>query len=160
MGERAGVNTIVSEKLYQRAQVYTWSREAKVNAFREWGIRAVINFWPKLDPEMCDMDLDWVWQVSAPRSLMMLGDHIDLAAEAATAYLKSRQDRRLLVLCEAGKTRSVYFCVLVVQKLLGLDSQQALKLVLGVVPTAKLKPAMLARFTPPRAGATIVASGG
>lgn len=137
---RSAFNAILAHKLFQRGQIYTWTREAKERAFREAGINAVVNFWPKIDPDLADIGLDWSWQISRPRSEGMLDPYVELAARSVADYL---DHGRVLVLCEAGKTRSVFFCILVVHFELGVSYTEAKEIVLSAVPAAELKGFML-----------------
>lgn len=141
--KRAAINVVLADKIYQRGQIFTWTREAKTRAFNDFGLKAVINFWPKVDPDLADMGLDWYWQLSTPRSEGMLLPHIMQAAEAVAEYLRLK-DRNVLVLCEAGKTRSVFFCVLVMAQLFPKNSySECLEMVKKTVPGISLKGFML-----------------
>lgn len=140
---RAAVNEIIPGRLFQRSQIYTWQRDVKARYLRDWGITGVINFWPKTDAELGELELDWYWQLSSPRSEKMLGSHIDFAAAFVAEYIVEKS-KRALVLCEAGKTRSVFFCVLVAHYYYqdkGLP--EALALVKEKVPGMSLKGFML-----------------
>ena len=139
---RSSVNVIIPARLFQRAQIYTWSREAKQRCFEEISLTAIVNFWPKLDPEWGDAGLDWIMQISTPRSEGMLLRHVQQAAESVADYLLIK-DKSVLVLCEAGKTRSVFFCVLVVSILNNSNYADALAYVKGRIPSMILKGFMI-----------------
>lgn len=141
--KRAGVNEVLAKRIYQRGQIFTWTKERKLLTFQELGLRSVINFWPKIDPDLADMGLDFSWQLSTPRSEGMLDKHIMFAAKATAEYLKMK-GTNTLILCEAGKTRSVFFCVLVMAWLAKDDTYaEVLKRVQGKVPGHSLKGFML-----------------
>lgn len=107
----------------------------------EWGVSAIINFWPKVDPDLAEVPLDWYWQLSSPRSEEMLEPRMLCAADAVANYLEL-QNTGVLVLCEAGKTRSVFFCILLYHAM-GHTWEQSQEFVLGKVPSAMLKGFML-----------------
>lgn len=142
MKTRGAVNEVTSQ-IIQRGQVFTWEREVKRTRFRAWGVTAVVNFWPKTDAELGELGLDFAMQVSLPRSEMVLDDHVSSAADMVAGYLLGHDSRRVLVLCEAGKTRSVFFSVLLVKRTLGLSYAESLSRVRSVVRGLELKPAML-----------------
>jgi hypothetical protein len=135
---RASVNIVVPGRLYQRGQTFTWAREAKARMFSTFAIRSVVNLWPKIDPDLGDAGLDWVWQISCPRSEDALLPHVEGAARAVADYLRS-PGGSTLVLCEAGRTRSVFFCCLVVRHLLRGTYASAREMVCAAVPGAELK---------------------
>jgi len=107
----------------------------------EWGISAIVNFWPKVDPDLAEIPLDWYWQLSSPRSEEMLAPRMMYAAGAVADYL-DLDGTGVLVLCEAGKTRSVFFCILLYHEL-GHTWEQSQEYVLNKVPGASLKGFML-----------------
>jgi len=138
MRTRSAFNTIIADQLYQRGQIYTWTLEAKKNALHDLGITAVINLWPKTDPDMANLNLDWYLQLYCPHSKDTLNPCVINAAKMAVDYLRL-QNRKLLVLCEAGKTRSVFFSILVVKPLLQVNMTDATATVLAQVPSSSLK---------------------
>jgi hypothetical protein len=141
---RAAVNTVLPNRIYQRGQIFTWTREAKARCFEEIGLKAIVNFWPKIDPDLADMNLHWYWQLSVPRSEGMLDKHIMQAAEAVADYLlMPKTDNNVLILCEAGKTRSVFFCIQVVRLYKNITVKEATDLVKERVPSIALKGFML-----------------
>ena len=118
----------------------------KANLIQELNLTAIINFWPKIDPDLADLGLNWYWQLSCPRSEEMLLPHIEQAAKSVADYL-TMKNTNVLVLCEAGKTRSVFFCVLVLGFLFEDDSYaQILERVKKAVPGTSLKGFMLDWF--------------
>ncbi len=102
----------------------------------------MVNFWPKTDPDYGDMGLDFYWQISCPRSEQTLERHILWAAESVAEYLMMK-DRNTLILCEAGKTRSVFFCILVVAIRKDISYTEAMEYVLEQIPAVSLKGFML-----------------
>lgn len=139
---RSGLNEILPGKLYQRGQILTWQREKKYSILQEYGIRTVVNFWPKIDPDMGEAPVDNYLFLAAPRSLQMLERRMEKGADLVANLA---QTAPVLVLCEAGVTRSVYFCVLVLSRLEGLTLAAAYDRVRGVIRT-DLKPFMLTRI--------------
>jgi hypothetical protein len=135
---RAAVRTIVPDRLFQRGQIFTWTREAKARMFATHAIRSVVNLWPKVDPDLGDAGLDWIWQISCPRSEDTLLPHVEGAARAVADYLRA-PGTSTLVLCEAGRTRSVFFCCLVGHHLFGETYANARTRVCAAVPDAELK---------------------
>jgi hypothetical protein len=138
---RGAFREVLPGRLLQRAQILTWQREPKLAALREAGVTAITNLWPKPDPELADSGLDFILQLSCHRSEDMQKPHVELAARAAADYLQF-PGKRLLVLCEAGKTRSVMFCIMVTAFHNHWTATQAREHVLTAVPTASLKPWM------------------
>ena len=139
---RKRINTLIKGKLYQRAQVLSWTRDDKVKLLNDLHIRAVVNFWPKIDPDWGTLPIDWYWYLPVSRSMNMLSPHILRAACAVADYLKE-DNAVALILCEAGKTRSVFFSILVLREVLDCSYANAWQHVLQAVPTAHLKPGML-----------------
>lgn len=135
---RSGINEIIPGKLYQRGKLFTWQYPYKKERLEELGIDVIVNFWPKLD---CNLEEWWVLQLSTNRSIDMLNSDIDIMAETVAMLIED--GKTVLVLCEAGKTRSVFFTVLVVSYLNGIDLTEALEIVEEAVPNHRLKKFML-----------------
>lgn len=143
--KRAGINEVLPGRLYQRGQILTWQREKKYELFTRLGIHTVINFWPKMDPDLAESPAVNYLQLSAVQSEMMLERRMDVMA-AATAGLLAAGPGSALVLCEAGKTRSVYFCILVVSRVQQVSLEEARRRVLAAVGPTSLKGFMLDRI--------------
>lgn len=139
---RKSVNTILEGQLYQRGQMLTWPREDKVAMLQTHPVKVVVNFWPKMDAEWSDLPLAWYLYVPTARSQDMLGPPVMAAARAIAAWLKTPGAGGALILCEAGKTRSVFFCTLVLVEM-GWPAARALQHMQQVVPANQLKPFML-----------------
>lgn len=135
---RAGVNVIIPTKLLQRAQILTWTLDVKSLFIRQHRITAIVNFWPKIDPDASNLRLDMYYQVSCPDSNMMLLPHININADAVCAYM-GLPKKNVLVLCEAGKTRSVFFCVMLWQRLHNCTYEEAEKSVAQRIGSIDLK---------------------
>lgn len=135
---RAAVNIILPKRVLQRGQIFTWTRDVKARFFQEHGITAVVNFWPKVDSDLGDLGLDWYWQISCPRSEQMLEERIMRAAACVSDYL-TIPNTSVLVLCEAGKTRSVFFCILLVSVYKDISYAAAHTLVKKACPGIGLK---------------------
>lgn len=138
MTTRGAFNEIISGKIYQRGQVYTWTLDKKRLAFEEHGVKAVLNLWPKTDPDMACLNLDWYSQLYCPRSEETLRPSVLLMAEYTAEWVRTAPGA-LLILCEAGKTRSVFFSILVVAKLKHITFTAARDEVLAAVPRSSLK---------------------
>lgn len=141
MAGRNVVNEIIPGKLYQRGQILTWSRDVKINLLRELGITAVVNFWPKIDGDLAEGPADYL-HIPAPRSSQMLEDRVMVTSKHISNLLSLKKSKAL-VLCEAGVTRSVFFCVLVAKENLGLTLPEAYKYVKGRLSSIRLKGFML-----------------
>lgn len=142
MASRSAINTIIPGKLYQRGQILTWQRNVKYQLLGEKGISVVVNFWPKIDHDMNDTPVEVYLHIPAFRSQKMLESHIKTSAQYVANLLKN-DNKSALVLCEAGVTRSVYFCVLVVSELQGLNLKDSYGFVKSKLPKIKLKDFML-----------------
>lgn len=140
---RSGVNEVWSGKVLQRGQIFTWQHDVKAQKLQDWGVTAVVNFWPKTDAELGALKLDWAWQISCPDSIETLEPRVLQAARSVYDYLDTVQNSRVLVLCEAGKTRSVFFSVLLVKQLMAKTYAEALAHVRAAVLRESLKGFML-----------------
>lgn len=139
---RGALNVVLPGKVYQRGQILSWQRDKKYALLREYGIGTVVNFWPKLDPDMGEAPVDTYLHLACPRSEQVLEERV----ERAVPFVASLAARApVLVLCEAGVTRSVYFCVRLVAELEGLSLPAAHARVKGLLRT-NLKGFMLRRF--------------
>lgn len=137
--------------MYQRAQILSWQRPEKVQLFAELGIKVVVNFWPKLDPDLSDSGLGWYWYIPADRSMEMLEPRIHHAAEALARFLVLAPPKTAaLILCEAGKTRSVFFSALLIHHMEHVSLAEAHARVVEAVPTHSLKGFMVDYLTRPR----------
>ena len=135
---RKAVNTIVKGRLYQRGQILTWKYDEKVSLLNDLHVGVVVNFWPKVDPDMTD-----TWYFHLPSgSAEMMDPKIEYMACAVADLLRVDKSISALILCEAGKTRSVFFATLVMADLLNIDTIQAYKKISKLLPTNKLKPFM------------------
>jgi hypothetical protein len=96
-----------------------------------------------MDPDMAEAPIENYLLLSAPASGQMLEPRMGEAADFVAALCRRAP---ALVLCEAGVTRSVYFCVLVVARRLGLPGPEALAYVTGRLGRVRLKGFMLDRL--------------
>lgn len=143
---RKGVN-VIAERIYQRGQIMTWSLEEKRAFFKQHNIGMVVNFWSKLDADMSECGVIYVY-APTPHSKDITSINNVVLAEYVSSWLvcntgEEERGENVLVLCEAGKTRSVFFCVLLVSAFTGVVMNEALKVVTKVIPGHKLKPHML-----------------
>jgi hypothetical protein len=109
----------------------------------EYGIKTVVNFWPKIDPDITESGITSYLYLPAVRSEQMLEPRIESAARYVSELCVGGA---VLALCEAGMTRSVYFCVLLASLLLEIPLIQAKDVVLGRIGRTSLKPCMLRRI--------------
>lgn len=137
--QRKAVNEIIPGKIYQRGQILTWKYLDKVALLEELNIGLVVNFWPKIDADLTDV---WYFHLPTARSKDMLSEDILFMAQVVSEMLK-HTDKAALILCEAGKTRSVYFSTLLMVEYLGITERQALAKISKIVPQHKLKIFML-----------------
>jgi len=107
---RNKINTIIDGKLYQRGQILSWKRLDKYNLIKELNVGIVVNFWPKLDPDMSDMPC-WYWYLPCSSERMLDNKVFRMAHTLSNLLMKN--DFSALILCEAGATRSVFFTALV-----------------------------------------------
>lgn len=138
---RHSVNKI-SETLYQRGQILSWQPDVKEAFFKEHRISVVVNFWPKLDHDLtvCPSIKQYMF-LPCNRSQMMLSPHIITAAKYVARLMNDNEG--VLVLCEAGVTRSVFFCVLAHKYQWKISTINAYKTVSCSIPKIKLKPFMM-----------------
>jgi len=137
---RKGINEVYPH-LYQRGKILTWLRTDKVELIEGLNIGVIVNMWPKVDAELSEMPLDWYLQLSTPRSENMTKPHILMAADAVATYMKA-SPRNVLVLCEAGKTRSSFFCALVLRRM-GLTVDETFATLRERIPAMELKGFMI-----------------
>jgi len=130
------------DQLLQRGKILTWPRKKKEFMLEEYNIGMIVNFWPKVDADFNETSLDAYLFLPCARSEMMLEPRILQAARYVAEYVKN-QDKSVLVLCEAGKTRSVFFCALVLIELMGCDRKAALDEIDQLIPNHSLKDFMI-----------------
>lgn len=138
---RKRFNEILPGRLYQRGQILTWTRAEKTQILAERRIKGIVNFWPKQDVDLADVGLDWYLFVPAERSSMMVEPRVMRIAEFVSAQIRAGVP--VLALCEAGKTRSVFFSILVVSLACDISYAGALHHVIACVPAHSLKRFML-----------------
>ncbi len=141
---RNAIREIIPGKVYQRGQILTWQREKKYQIFEEYGIKFVVNFWPKMDADLAEAPLKGYLHIPATKSIEMLSPEIEQVALLVGTLCKRSPT---LVLCEAGMTRSVYFCMLVASTTLGIRLEDAREYVLEKVSRTSIKGFMNDRLT-------------
>lgn len=113
---RAGAAEIIPGKLYQRGNFLTWPRSQKWRFMEERGITMVLNMWTKIDPDMSPepgdlgrIYINWLCSPSeVPQDANLM---VGFCADMVNA------GQCLLVHCEAGRGRSVWFAARVCQAL-------------------------------------------
>lgn len=145
MATRSALNVIVPGKLYQRGQILSWQQDVKKQMMGERGISVVVNFWPKLDCDLYDLPVEVYLHIPAFRSHKMLESHIQTSAKYVADLIRN-DNKGVLVLCEAGVTRSVYFCILVVSELHGIPIKEAYDYVKSKLPKISMKEFMMKKI--------------
>ena len=140
---RGAVNELIVGKLYQRSQILTWQRPAKLKLLADYGIDCVVNLWPKVDPDWWGMEPRVYLQLPAEPSTEVLSPAVREMARCVAMMLRGEQLKAALVLCEAGKTRSVFFSVLVYKYFHDVSGRDAQAAVVARVNGVSLKPSMI-----------------
>jgi hypothetical protein len=135
---RKSFNEIIPGSVYQRGQIMTWQRDDKIALLKSLHINIVVNFWPKIDPDMTDL---WYFHMATNRSIDMIDPKIEFMAYSVAQLI--REQGAALVLCEAGKTRSVFFCTLLISELQGISMAKARLKMDTILPTHRMKNFML-----------------
>jgi len=139
--QRKSVNTIVPGFVFQRAKILTWPKIEKEAFLSELNIKIVVNFWPKIDPDFGEMNI-WYWHMPTRRSIGMTDPSI-IGAATHLANIIHKHETPALILCEAGKTRSVFFSALLCKHLLNLEYTDALCHIETAAPKHKMKKFMI-----------------
>ena len=137
MATRGSVNEIVTDRVYQRAQIFTWPLEQKKKLLDTYKIQWVVNFWPKVDSDLQNLPLKGYLFLPLPDSMMVVNKHVTDMADHL--FTQIDEENRCLVLCEAGKTRSVFFSALLARLFLNLTGPEALAFIKNKVPSECLK---------------------
>lgn len=133
------INCPLFGRVYQRGQMLSWTLEQKLRVVADLQLAVVVNLWPKLDPDWGNTGVIY-WQVPTPRSIAVVEDTRYRLLAATVARLGP-----VLVLCEAGKTRSACFVGLVLEAM-GDSRANALGRLRATIPGLGLKPEMLRYF--------------
>lgn len=133
----------------QRSNILTWSLEDKRRLFRSNRVGLVVNFWSKLDPDMSEChDVSYLYMPKTDAGESMLGADIDPLADFVVAWLQRYPDRSVLVLCEAGRGRSVYFSCVLYAKYTGCSTADAMAHVVRTLGGRhSMKPFLMAHLT-------------
>lgn len=122
---RGGVNIIIPDLVLQRAQILSWALDEKREFFRRHNITVVVNFWSKLDADMSECWGVRYLYIPRPSSRGMLDPDIPVLAQAVLQLVRA-SGGKVLVLCEAGKTRSVYFSLILMSLHWNIPLREAL----------------------------------
>jgi len=139
---RKAINEVLSGKIYQRGQILTWPLQDKFDLMNELNIRIVVNFWSKLDPDLSDSPVELYMYMPKRRSIGMLDKDVELAAKMVADMIREK-DCAVLILCEAGKTRSVFFTILVVKYWFSIPIRAAYTYVNNIITKHSLKDFMI-----------------
>lgn len=134
--QRAALRTIIPGKLYQRGQFLTWPYNQKHRLLREHGITFVVNLWHKIDPDLSSSQLGWLYL-----NWLCSPSHVPPAADLMTNFvtLALEDGHRVLVHCEAGRGRSVWFVTRVLATYRNIPGPAALAEVETSVPNHNLR---------------------
>lgn len=138
--KRKGINEI-HPRIFQRGQIMSWSLDEKRDIFKNYRIGMVINFWSKMDSDMSACEPTYIY-CPTPSSIDMLLEDKLLLAEYVAKWLENGKEN-VLILCEAGKTRSVFFTILLVSRFLHMTLKDSLNYVASKIKTHSLKKFML-----------------
>lgn len=133
---RNGVNEIVPGKIYQRGAILTWPLATKLAVVTDLNIGLIVNFWPKLDPNIESLPCAY-WHIPVEENRLMLQPWIVGLAQPALDFAG---DAAILVLCEAGRGRSVFFSALLARYCAGPCGANLLEFIQSRVPGHSLKP--------------------
>lgn len=137
MSDRGQCNEIIPGKLYQRRQFITWSYKRKQSMLGDLNIRTVVNLWHKCDAELSNPRRTYLhW----PCPTSVVPDD----ADEIVAWGVGRMRRgAVLVHCEAGKGRSVWYAARLLSLHAGVPRSEALAYVYSRVPAAGVHPVLL-----------------
>jgi predicted protein tyrosine phosphatase len=121
--------------LYQRGSMLSWPYAQKQEAMRRQGITVVFNLWNKVDPDLSGQCLYVNWPIRGNA----MPNHADLMADFAASLLISGE--RVLVHCEAGVNRSVWFCAAIVARVNHWPREKAMAHVLTRIPRSNVNAA-------------------
>lgn len=138
---RKGINEILSGRLYQRGQILSWKLREKERFLTNYGIGLVVNFWPKIDHDMGELSPIY-WYVPVPHADDMVSSRIVTLAKSAASIME-KENIILLSLCEAGKTRSIFFAILIMAEILGCSKKEAYEIFTQKGIGSKLRPSMI-----------------
>lgn len=133
---RGGVNIVIPGKLYQRANMLKWPAAQKEKLLAELGITVVVNLWSKVDPDMSHGSRLYL---NYPMTSLNVDEGTAATMTSAVARLIDA-GHVVLVHCEAGRNRSVWFCTRLVMALENKGVREAGQLLYTLVPGAKLRP--------------------
>lgn len=135
--------TEVYPRIFQRGKILTWPISKKLDFLAEHNIRLVVNLWTKSDPDLSESDIDAYYFLPQYRSLGMLKHPGVRASVEACAMYHSRTKSGILILCESGVTRSVFFTGLLLE---ALGVQDVLDRLNTAIPGHKMKDYMIEYF--------------
>ncbi len=147
---RKRFNTVIEGRVYQRGQILTWTRAEKMAALATLKINTVVNLWPKIDPDLSELKGLYLF-LPAERSVETLEPRVRIMAEGLANLLLRDLTSTALVLCEAGKTRSVFFCALLIHHMERVPLDEAMRRAQQAVPANDLKGFMVDYLTTPAA---------
>ncbi len=138
---RGALKEIIPGKLYQRGQIYTMHRYLKKHLLEDNNITVVVNLWSKMDSDLAE-DYDAPLYIHSPMrgDADLLGNRMMSLSQFVADLI--HQGETVLVLCEAGRTRSVFFCALVLLEQ-GWDGKDALEMVKEACGKTTLRPSMI-----------------
>ena len=128
------IREIIPGKLYTRGRFDKKPKEDKLRSLREQGISIVVNLIKHFDEDLAGPDgLEYY---SLP---ITDGKDWDQAMVSALSYRlaeRIREDKKVLVHCNAGRNRTGLICALIVRELFGISGSEALEYVREKRPRA------------------------
>lgn len=132
------IREIIPKKLYTRGRFDRHPKESKLKALREHGIGVVVSLIRHVDEDLAGPDgLEYYNLPIAD------GKNWDQNMVMALSYRmaeKIRQEKKVLVHCNAGRNRSGLVCALIVRELWGISGSEALEYVRKKRPRAVANP--------------------
>lgn len=116
--------------VYQRGNFLSWPYAQKQALLAQYGITVVFNLWNKVDPDLSGSCLYVNWPIRGNA----MPDNADAMVSLGAALLN--RGERLLIHCEAGVNRSVWFCAAIIAQANNWSMDKALALAEGRIPRA------------------------
>jgi len=140
---RAGVAVVLPHQLYQRGQFLSWPYAQKWRLLEEHSITTIVNMWHRVDSDLSSDALGRLyvcWHCSPSAVPTDTDEMIALA-------VRRMETGAVLVHCEAGRGRSVWFCARLVAARCGIPRAEAWASVQRSVPNHNLTPTLLGDLT-------------